>query len=143
MGLIDFIKEAGERLSEAGDDALLAKRIGERIQNHGIHIEDLRVDVHGEKVSLMGTPESREDREKALLVAGNVRGISKVSDDMAISEGELESEYHTVVRGDTLSGISRKFYGDPDRYKKIFEANRPMLQDPDRIFPGQVLRIPR
>jgi len=143
MGLMDFMKEAGERLAEAGEDAVLSKKIKERIDGYGLEIKDLRVTVKGEKVSLAGTPKSHEDREKALLVAGNVRGISSVEDDMAISEEFAESQFHRVASGDTLSSISKKFYGDPNRYMKIFEANRPMLQDPDRIFPGQTLRIPR
>lgn len=143
MGLIDFIKDAGERLAEAGEDAVLAGKIRERIDKHELKIKDLQVTVQGDKVILEGTPESHEDREKALLVAGNVKGISRVSDDMAVAEDVLESRYHSVASGDTLSSISKKFYGDPNRYRKIFEANRPMLQDPDSIYPGQLLRIPK
>ncbi len=143
MGLLDFIKDAGEKLAEAGEDAVLAEKIRDRIAKHELNIKDLQVTVQGEKVILEGTPETPADREKALLVAGNVKGISRVSDDMAVAEEVLESRYHTVAGGDTLSSISKKFYGDPNRYRKIFEANRPMLQDPDSIYPGQVLRIPK
>lgn len=53
-----------------------------------------------------------------------------------------EAQYHDVVRGDTLSAIAKKYYGDASKYPKIFEANKPMLSDPDKIYPGQKLRIP-
>ncbi|HYU43477.1 MAG TPA: LysM peptidoglycan-binding domain-containing protein [Vicinamibacteria bacterium] len=49
---------------------------------------------------------------------------------------------YTVKKGDTLSKISKQFYGDANAYKKIFDANRDQLKDPDKIQPGQVLRIP-
>jgi nucleoid-associated protein YgaU len=48
-----------------------------------------------------------------------------------------------VKSGDTLSAIAKQFYGDAGRYSAIFEANKPMLKDPDEIYPGQVLRIPQ
>ena len=47
-----------------------------------------------------------------------------------------------MVKGDTLSGIAKKEYGNANQYMKIFEANKPMLKDPDKIYPGQLLRIP-
>jgi nucleoid-associated protein YgaU len=49
---------------------------------------------------------------------------------------------HTVVKGDTLSKIAKAQYGDAMKDPVIFEANRPMIEDPDKIYPGQVLRIP-
>ena len=53
-----------------------------------------------------------------------------------------EAVYYTVVSGDTLSKISKVNYGDANKYMVIFEANEPMLTHPDKIYPGQVLRIP-
>jgi nucleoid-associated protein YgaU len=60
----------------------------------------------------------------------------------------LEDPYHgfavyTVKSGDTLSSIATEFYGDPDRFRTIFQANRNVLEDPDEIFVGQELRIPQ
>ena len=55
---------------------------------------------------------------------------------------EPQSNMYTVVSGDTLSAIAKKEYGDANKYMKIFEANQPMLSDPNKIYPGQVLRIP-
>jgi len=98
--------------------------------------------VKGDKVHLKGTPGSVEDREKALLIAGNVKGIAKVSDDMVAKDDKGKTRYYTVVSDDTLSKISKNMYGDANKYMKIFDANKPMLSDPDKIYPGQVLRIP-
>ena len=55
---------------------------------------------------------------------------------------EAMARFHTVMRGDTLSKIAKNFYGDAMKYPLIFEANKPMLSHPDKIYPGQVLRIP-
>ena len=82
MGLLDFLKDAGEKLADAGDDVAMSKKINEKINAHGVKVKDLQVSVKGDKVHLKGTPGSVEDREKALLIAGNVKGIAKVSDDM-------------------------------------------------------------
>jgi LysM repeat protein len=51
-------------------------------------------------------------------------------------------QHYTVVSGDTLSAISKRFYGDASKYQKIFNANRDILTDPDHIKPGQSLKIP-
>jgi nucleoid-associated protein YgaU len=50
---------------------------------------------------------------------------------------------YTVVAGDTLSGIARKYYNDASRWSVIYEANRYQIQDPEIIFPGQLLRVPQ
>lgn len=142
MGLLDFLKDAGEKLADAGDDVAMSKKINEKINAHGVKVKDLQVSVKGDKVHLKGTPGSVEDREKALLIAGNVKGIAKVSDDMVAKDDKGKTRYYTVVRGDTLSKISKNMYGDANKYMKIFDANKPMLSDPDKIYPGQVLRIP-
>ena len=54
---------------------------------------------------------------------------------------QSESKYLTVVEGDWLSKIAKTYYGDATKFDVIFEANKPMLSDPDKIYPGQVLRI--
>jgi nucleoid-associated protein YgaU len=155
MGMFDFIKDAGEKLADLGDDVTLSRKISERIATHGVKVKDLQVAVKGEHVNLKGMADSMEDQEKALLIAGNVRGISRVIDELTV-KGEIptvkggvavrsvagRTRFYAVVSGDTLSGISKKMYGDANKYMKVFEANKPMLNDPDRIYPGQVLRIP-
>ncbi len=100
--------------------------------------------VDDEVVTVKGTVPSQDEREKIVLAAGNTQGISRVDDQIAVSGTAAAGggKFHTVESGDTLSKISKKYYGDPNQYNKIFEANRPMLSDPDKIDPGQVLRIP-
>ena len=77
-----------------------------------------------------------------MLCCGNVAGVAKVNDMMSVDQSAPESKYYAVVSGDTLSKISKQFYGDANKYMKIFEANKPMLSDPNKIYPGQNLRIP-
>ena len=89
-----------------------------------------------------GCAADQATKEKIILSAGNVDGVLGVYDDLSVTASEPESQYHTVVRGDTLSAIAKKFYGNANAYPKIFEANKPMLKHPDKIYPGQVLRIP-
>lgn len=93
------------------------------------------------KVTLSGSAPSQEAAEKAVLAAGNVTGVSDV-DNKLVFPAAAEARYHDVVSGDTLSAISKKYYGDANKYMKIFEANKPMLSNPDKIYPGQKLRIP-
>ena len=93
------------------------------------------------KVTLNGSAPSQEAAEKAVLAAGNVTGVSGVDNNLSFPAA-AEAKYHDVVSGDTLSAISKKYYGDANQYMKIFEANKPMLSDPNKIYPGQKLRIP-
>ena len=85
---------------------------------------------------------SQEDKEKLVLACGNVRGIAEVDEDLEVEQKAPEATMYTVKSGDSLSKIAKQHYGDASKYPRIFEANRPMLSDPDKIYPGQVLRIP-
>ncbi len=70
-------------------------------------------------------------------------GSGAMAGGMASAGGEgWQSRMYTVKSGDTLSKISKEMYGEANKYDQIFEANKPMLKDPDKIYPGQVLRIP-
>ena len=89
-----------------------------------------------------GMVDDQAEREKVILAVGNVAGIARVDDRLETKKKAPESQMHTVVSGDTLSKIAKKYYGDAGKYPVIFEANKPMLKDPDKIYPGQVLRIP-
>ena len=139
MGLFDFVKEAGERILGGGDDA---DAVSKRVSDLGLSVKGLKVRVDGDKAVLEGRAATQADREKAILAAGNNTGIAQVEDQIEVAEPEPESQYHRVVSGDTLSKIAKAFYGDPMKYPVLFEANQPMLKDPDEIYPGQVLRIP-
>ncbi len=145
MGLFDFFKDAGEAIANAIgiSDANASEDIKAKIAEFDLGIEGLEVSVDGEKVILRGTAPDAETAEKAILTAGNIKGVSKVESHIEIkAEESLEPTFYTVKSGDTLSKISKQFYGDANQYNKIFEANKPMLSHPDKIYPGQNLRIP-
>lgn len=157
MGLFNFIKAAGRRLGIGGGDATQdeshpapppppAEAIRAEIERMGLPAADVQVHVEGDRVRLSGTAPDPETREKLILAAGNVAGIGAVEEAIATAgpagPATPEPVFYTVQKGDTLSAIARKHYGDANKYMAIFEANRPMLTDPNRIYPGQVLRIP-
>lgn len=153
MGLFSFIKNAGAKLfgkkdkKEAAtptpqpvelskEDALKAE-----VARLGIPVNGLNIDF-GDHIHVSGTTATNADREKIILTMGNVEGVSSVSDDITVTNPEPESKFHEVKKGDTLSKIAKEVYGDPMKYPVIFEANKPMLEHPDKIYPGQILRIP-
>ena len=105
---------------------------------------DLNVSFDGasSNVTVAGTVADQATKEKVLLCCGNVDGVDKVDDQLTVTNPEPPATFHTVVRGDTLSAIAKACYGNATAYMKIFEANKPMLSDPNKIYPGQVLRIP-
>ena len=161
MSIISFIKDAGEKLfghkpeAPAADAAALqaqadaanataATAIAGYITAQGLKVNDLDVAFDGATgtVSVAGEAVDQATREKVILCCGNVNGVSQVDDSMTTAEPADESRWYTVVRGDTLSAIAKTQYGNASQYPKIFEANKPMLSNPDKIYPGQVLRIP-
>ena len=93
-------------------------------------------------VTVSGVAPDQQTKEKIVLCCGNVTGVAQVSDLLTVATPADESQYYTVVKGDTLSKIAKQYYGNANAYPAIFEANRPMLSNPDRIYPGQLLRIP-
>lgn len=158
MGLFSFIKDAGEKLfghkevhaasaSGAVNAPELAQQAADAIQAYiskqDLGLDDLKVafDATSGKVSLTGKAPSQEAAEKAALAAGNVESVTSVDNKLEYPAG-AESQYHDVVVGDTLSAIAKTYYGDAGQYMLIFEANQPMLSDPNKIYPGQKLRIP-
>ena len=144
MGIFDFFKEAGEKLADAVGigDANAAEEIQNKIRTYDFGIEGLEATVDGEKVTLNGTAPNAEAAEKAILIAGNIPGVSQVESNLQFAQAGAEPTFYTVQSGDTLSGIAKRFYGNASRYPEIFEANKPMLSNPDKIYPGQNLRIP-
>jgi nucleoid-associated protein YgaU len=144
MGLFDFVKQAGEDLlaRAGGATGPDAASIEKAIAGHGLSIENLSVKVDEDRVTLAGKAASQQDKEKAVLAAGNVKGVAKVDDQLEVAKAEPAATFYTVESGDTLSKIAKAHYGDAQKYPVIFEANRPLLKDPDKIYPGQVLRIP-
>ena len=165
MGIIDFVRDAGEKLfgrgraeaamkeskaepsneakmkaaNDAAGDAIL-----EYIKAQNLSATGLTATFDGASgtVSVYGVAPDQATKEKIVLAAGNVTGVERVDDRMTVDRSEPEAQFYTVVSGDTLSKISKQFYGDANKYMKIFEANKPMLSHPDKIYPGQKLRIP-
>src|SRR3712207_1656813 len=112
------------------------------VNQMGFQVRDLAVDIEGDKALIRGAVDSQADREKIILLVGNTDGIGSVDDRLQVSRQEPEAQFYDVKPGDTLSKIAKQFYGDANKYNQIFEANKPMLKDPDEIYPGQKLRIP-
>jgi nucleoid-associated protein YgaU len=163
MGLIDFIKNVGHKLNvgheapkpaqaapqgpsqqdlHALENSKKATALTNLVQQMGLKAENLKVQVDGDKATLTGKVDSQEVREKIVLLVGNTEGIGKVDDQLQVARPEPEAQYYDVKAGDSLSKIAKQFYGDANQYNRIFEANQPMLKDPDKIYPGQKLRIP-
>jgi len=141
MGLWSFVKGAGKKVF-GSDDApdVSGAALQDELMELGLDTEGLDITVEGDKVKVTGKAASQEMREKVILAVGNVEGVAQVEDD--VTDGEGEPVFHTVEKGDTLWAISAKTLGNGAHYEKIFEANKPMLSHPDKIYPGQVLRIP-
>ena len=163
MGFLDFIKDAGEKLTGGGEEEAEKQRqaptkspeeiksfhnrrramgLVKMLETHGFEIEDLSVRVDDDLATVSGTVGDQSTKEKVLLALGNTAGIARVDDRLEVSTPEPEAQFHTVVSGDTLGAIAKQYYGNAMKYPVIFEANKPMLTDPDKIYPGQVLRIP-
>lgn len=147
MGIFAFVKEAGEKLWESivGQEAQAAESLKDHIAKVGLGNPNIQVSVEGDKVIATGEVASQEEKEKILLALGNVVGVSGVEDHITVAAAAApapEARFVTVKKGDTLSAIAKAEYGNANLYNKIFEANKPMLSHPDKIYPGQVLRIP-
>ena len=164
MGLLSVIKEGGEKLvgrgevkaaqdraaaepsaeNQAAAAAAASLAIADHVRAQGLAVDGLAVDfdVASSTVTVSGTVADQATREKVVLCCGNVHNVAAVNDLLTVSQPEPESQWHTVVSGDNLSRIAKKFYGDANKYPLIFEANKPMLGHPDKIYPGQMLRIP-
>lgn len=145
MGVFKFIKNKGKELIQ-DRNTVAANAIKKEVSDLGLGDDlggDFRVLVDGSKVKLEGKVPDQATKEKIILAAGNVGGISEVEDGLKARKGAKdEAVFYTVKSGDSLSKIAKRFLGDAMKYPDIFEANTPMLTHPDKIYPGQVLRIP-
>ena len=136
-----FVKDKGKNLFGGDDDVKVeGGALQDEIKGLGLDASGLDISVEGDKVKVAGKAVSQEMKEKVILAVGNVAGVAAVEDDVPSAS---EPVFHTVEKGDTLWAISSKTLGNGSRYNEIFEANKPMLTHPDKIYPGQVLRIPQ
>ncbi|MGB3586315.1 MAG: peptidoglycan-binding protein LysM [Tunicatimonas sp.] len=142
MGLIDFFKNAGDKLFGRETDEEKQEKLMKHVKSLGLPVEGLSISVDDETVTVKGKVDSVAHSEKIALAVGNVEGVSKVDNQIKVEKPAPQATYHTVEKGDSLSKIAKEVYGDPMKYPAIFDANKPMLKDPDKIYPGQVLRIP-
>jgi nucleoid-associated protein YgaU len=164
MGLLSFLKDAGEKLfgkgqaqaaqqaaasdpspeKKAAANAAAAAAIETYIRSMNLDATGLMVefDAAASRVTVRGIAPDQATREKIVLCCGNVAGVTSVDDQMTVEQPVDESQYYTVKSGDSLSKVAKEFYGNANAYMQIFEANKPMLSHPDKIYPGQVLRIP-
>ena len=154
MGLLSFIKEAGEKLlghadAQAAEDPNAANQtaadaIKNYISTQGIDTSNLTVAFDGASrtVTLSGSVGDLDTKAKVKVAAGNVQGVAGVNDD-GLQPDDQEVQYHDVKPGDTLSAIAKEVYGDANKYPAIFEANREVIKDANLIFPGQKIRIPK
>jgi nucleoid-associated protein YgaU len=141
MGLFDYVKDMGRKLFSKEAEA--ADVIRGHIEEANPGIEGLEVGFANGTVSLKGSAKNAEAMEKAVLMAGNIQGVDNVDIEGLSAPAVVEKvEYYTIVKGDTLSGIAKRFYGKGSLYPRIFDANREVIQDPDKIFVGQKIRIP-
>jgi nucleoid-associated protein YgaU len=141
MGLFDFVKEIGRKLFNRDEEA--AEKIKKHIEESNPGIEGLQVEFKNGIVAISGQAASAEAMEKAVLMAGNVQGVSEVQiDKLKAPPVQAKVEYYIIKKGDTLSAIAKQFYGKPNDYPRIFEANREVIKDANLIFPGQKIRIP-
>lgn len=150
MGLMSFLKGVGEKVFKKEEVApatpevepLRAGSLLAHIKALGLAYQTIAVKTVGDTVILEGEVANQADSEKIALAVGNVEGVAVVDNRMTVAEPAPEAKFHTVEKGDSLSKIAKEYYGDMMKYPVIFEANKPMLSHPDKIYPGQVLRIP-
>jgi nucleoid-associated protein YgaU len=170
MGLFNFTRNLGESIRNAvtggGDPS--PEDLKKALLDKGITLQNLQLSVNDGVVQIGGIADNNAEREKAILIVGNTKGVEKVQESIQVLQPRFipgataqqasqpqaqpqaqprtpeaaETRFYTVQSGDTLSKISKEHYGEAGKYMQIFEANKPMLSDPDKIYPGQVLRVP-
>ncbi len=102
----------------------------------------VRIDLPGRPATARGTLEVFEEAQDGSgselnkVVVPIVFGVALVDPYNGFTQ-------YAVEPGETLSSIAERFLGDSERWRAIFQANRDQIEDPDRIFPGQVLRVPQ
>lgn len=168
MAIWDFVKDAGKSIfgkaeaatpaasapppaadpaKPAQDPEITRKVAALKAELRALNLDkdDVHLSLRGDTVKVTSLGADRETLEKLILAVGNIEGIAKVEADLPEAAGDAGQEpvFHTVKKGETLSAIAKAHLGNANKYNAIFEANRPMLTHPDKIYPGQVLRIPQ
>jgi nucleoid-associated protein YgaU len=143
MGIFDFLKNIGKDVDSGKEAEQIKQTVSTALSSQ---VENLNVTYDDGTVTLSGQVASQAAKEKAVLLAGNVKGVEQVNDDhltvKAAPPAAPEVRFYTIEKGDSLSKIAKQFYGDANKWQALFEANREVIQDPDRIYPGQRIRVP-
>jgi nucleoid-associated protein YgaU len=161
MSLVSFIADAGEKLlgtatvtpsppaggaapNVAQANATAGAAIAKYVASQNLSAQNLTITYDGasKTVTVAGVAPDQATKEKIVLCCGNVHSVAKVNDQMTVAQAAAASTLYEVKAGDSLSKIAKSVYGDANAYMKIFDANKPMLTDPNKIYPGQQLRVP-
>lgn len=152
MGLFSFSKNAGAKstvkpaeTAAPSAEALKTAQIDsmkKAVDELNLPVKALSILINDDVVTVYGEAETQMAKELVVLTLGNNAGISSVDDRISVVQTEPEATFYEVKSGDSLSKIAKAVYGDASKYTTIFEANTPMLKDPNLIYPGQMLRIP-
>jgi len=146
MGLFDFVKDVGRQVFDTDSEA--ADNIKSHLEIKSSGITNLEVEFDDGVATICGDCVNKATRDSAILMAGNIQGVEKIiADDLrapepVAEEPEEKVEFYEIASGDTLGAIAKRFYGNASKYMKIFEANTDIISDPNKIYPGQKIRIP-
>lgn len=162
MAVYSFQKDAGRKIKEMGErgapqsadtsgnqmsknqgnNLAASEKFKELISGYGFPVEDLSITVLEGEIMISGKTQDQETKEKLILLLGNIQGITRITENINVERPENECKFHTVEKADSLKNISQKMYADPDKVEFILQANQPFLENAEKIYPGQVLRIP-
>jgi LysM repeat protein len=146
MGLFDFAKDIGRQLFDT--DAEAADNIKQHLEVSLSGVKNVEVEFDDGVATVCGDCVNEATRDSAVLLVGDVKGVEKVvADDLTFPEPKPEEvkekvEYYEIVSGDTLGGIAKRFYGSASKYTRIAAANKELIPDPNKIYPGQKIKIP-
>jgi LysM repeat protein len=146
MGLFDFAKDIGRQLFDT--DAEAADNIKQHLEISLSGVKNVEVEFDDGVATVCGDCVNEATRDSAVLLVGDVKGVEKVvADDLTFPEPKPEEvkekvEYYEIVSGDTLGGIAKRFYGSASKYTRIAAANKELIPDPNKIYPGQKIKIP-
>ncbi|PCI03191.1 MAG: peptidoglycan-binding protein LysM [Hyphomicrobiales bacterium] len=146
MGIFDFVKSVGKKLGFGDEETPpTAEDLKKELDSHDLGTENITVEIVGDKAIIKGDVADQSIFEKAIVALGNTLGVSQVeaTEVKVAAAAPADVVLHEVQKGDSLWKIATKHYGNGSKYPEIFEANKPMLSDPDKIYPGQMLRIPK